>query len=140
MEMGLKVIVWPILGHYFFYYILVLQALRHLTSTMWYSNRVVGCNTLGNTVKQLCKLAGIQGRKINHSLRCTAATRLFHQGIDEQLIMDITGHQSTDGVRAYKRISTDQYREVSSILQGQEKKEQKESTEDSKRKQSLNVE
>ena len=23
MEMGLKVIVWPILGHYFFYYILV---------------------------------------------------------------------------------------------------------------------
>ena len=28
MEMGLKVIIWPILGHYFFYYILVINVSR----------------------------------------------------------------------------------------------------------------
>ena len=56
----------------------------------------------------------------NHSLRVTAATRLFQSGTDEQLIMDRTGHRSIDGIRAYKRISQDQEKEVSSVLNKEE--------------------
>jgi len=39
----------------------------------------------------------------NHSLRATAATRLFDKDIDEQLIMLKTGHKST-AARAYKTV------------------------------------
>ena len=75
----------------------------------WYSRSPVGhtCNTLSSTVSRLCKLAGISGYKTNHSLRATGATRLYHNNVDEQLIMAVTGHKSIDGVRSYKRTSED---------------------------------
>ena len=56
------------------------------------------------------------GHKNNHSLRVTTATRLFQSGVDEQLIMDLTGHRSVSGVRTYKRISDNQKEELSNIL------------------------
>ena len=68
----------------------------------WYKNLPIGQNVLGKTVGRLCMKAGIQGHKTNHSLRATCATRLFDQGIDEQLIMSRTGHRTTTGVRNYK--------------------------------------
>ena len=52
----------------------------------------------------------------NHSLRCTCATRLFQSGRDEQEIMAITGHRSTDGVRVYKEISHEQEYQLSKII------------------------
>ena len=61
----------------------------------------------------MCKEAGIQGRKTNHSLRATTAARLFQAGLDEQLIMERTGHHSTDGVRSY---SEDQRIALSNIV------------------------
>ena len=93
---------------------LFLQSMKRPSGSYWYCNRVVGHNVLAGTVKRLCSLAGIIGKKTNHSLR---ATRLFKEGIDEQLIMSITGHRSTDGVRAYKHISSDQYKQMSAVLQ-----------------------
>lgn len=71
---------------------------------VWYTNVAVGHNTLANTVKTLCKRGEIAGHFTNHSLRATAATRLFEAGIDEQLIMQRTGHSSNTGVRSYKRV------------------------------------
>ena len=65
---------------------------------------------------RLCKSAGILGFKTNHSLRATTATRLHQSGIDEQLIMERTGHQSTEGVRSYKRTSQQQSEDISDIL------------------------
>ncbi|XP_046364622.2 uncharacterized protein LOC124140861 [Haliotis rufescens] len=59
--------------------------------------------TLQVTVKRLCKTSGIEGMKINHSLRATAATRLYQ------------GHRS-DAVRNYKRTSDNQKATVSDIL------------------------
>ena len=67
-------------------------------------------------VKEMCSAAGIKGHKNNHSLRATAATRLFHAGIDEQLIMERTGHHSIDGVRSYKRTSQRQVEVLSDVL------------------------
>ena len=71
---------------------------------------MIGHNAPGGTVKRLCSLAGTPGRKTNHSLRATAATRLFQHGTIEQLIMKVTGHHSLDDVRAYKMVSNDQFK------------------------------
>ena len=76
----------------------------------------VGHNTLSKTVHRLCNMAGINGYKTNHSLRVTTATRLFQSGVDEQLIMARTGHRSLDGIRTYKRVSDEQHKQVSAIL------------------------
>ncbi len=67
-------------------------------------------------MSRLCKAAGISGLKTNHSLRVTNATQLYASGVDEQLVMERTGHRSVDGVRTYKRTSDDQQVAPSDIL------------------------
>ena len=52
-------------------------------------------------------------------VRASAATRLFTSGVDEQAVMSVTGHSSTDGVTAYKRMS-EKLREVTSDVLNQE--------------------
>ncbi|XP_046374842.2 uncharacterized protein KIAA1958-like [Haliotis rufescens] len=64
---------------------------RTRTSKDWYTANAIGHNTLQVTVKRLCKTSGIQGMKANHSLRATAATRLYQGDVDEQMICEITG-------------------------------------------------
>lgn len=108
---------------------LYLTPLKIRKGTVWYSNVPIGHNTLSKTVHRLCKSANIKGFKTNHSLWVTTATRLFQSGIDEQLIMDRTGHRSLDGIRAYKRVSEDQEKEVSSILNKESVKENDEDKE-----------
>ncbi len=49
-------------------------------------------------------------------IRATAATRLYNAGVDEQMIMETTGHRSLEGVRSYKRTSECQKKSVSDIL------------------------
>ncbi|ESO92067.1 hypothetical protein LOTGIDRAFT_163071 [Lottia gigantea] len=83
----------------------------------WFSRLTVGHNSLQMTIKRLCKSAGIPGSKTNHSLRATAATRLFQANVEEQLICEVTGHRS-EAVRAYKRSSDDQKENVSRLLTG----------------------
>ena len=85
---------------------------------MWYKIVLIGVNTLCSTVTRLCERGGIEGYKTNHSLQVTAATRLFHKGIDEQLMMERTGHRSVDGVRAYKQTCPEQHDKLSHVLQG----------------------
>ena len=93
-----------------------LTPIRNPKTEIWYSSMPVGYRTLMTTVNRLCKSASIDGYKTNHSLRVTAATRLFQQGVDEQLIMLRTGHRSIDGVRTYKRVSKDQQQVLSNVL------------------------
>ena len=83
---------------------------------MWYAKVAVGHNTLAKIVSHVCRAGGIEGYKTNHSLRVTSATRLFHSGVDEQLIMDRTGYCSLDGVRTYKRIGEQRKQTVSQVL------------------------
>ena len=84
---------------------------------IWFSKQPLGHNTLEHMMAKMCAKAQIQGYKTNHSLRATAASRLYHKGIDEQLIMERTGHRSIEGVRSYKRTHEQQQIEVSNILQ-----------------------
>ena len=98
--------------------IFYLTPIQQPKGNVWYKKSPIGENTLSKTIKRLCDAAGIVGHKSNHSLRVTAATRLFHKGIDEQLIMERTGHKNLDGVRAYKRTSERQQEMLSSVLNG----------------------
>ncbi|CAC5407040.1 unnamed protein product [Mytilus coruscus] len=69
------------------------------------------------TVKRLCTSIGLTGNRTNHSLRASAATRLYNAGIEEQRVAETTGHRS-NAVRVYKRTSADQQIEASNILYG----------------------
>ena len=93
-----------------------LQPCHQPTSTCWFSKRPLGHTTLGKTVGRICKSAGITGYKTNHSLHATTTTRLYQSGVDEQLVMERTGHRSLDGVRSYKRTSDCQRLALSDIL------------------------
>ena len=93
-----------------------LQPSRSPTPTCWYSTCPLGHMTLASTVARVCKVAGIQGHKTNHSLHATVTSRLYQSGVDEQLVMKRTGHRSLEGVRAYKRTSSKQLESLSNIL------------------------
>ena len=95
-----------------------LTPLKKPKGEIWFSTVPVGHNTLSNTVQRICLAAGVDGFKTNYSLRVTTATRLFRAGVDEQLIMQRTGHRSIDGIRVYKRTSEEQQKTVSAILHG----------------------
>ena len=60
---------------------------------------------------------GFSGNYTNHSLRTTYATRLFANNVDKQLIQEVTGHRSHDGVRSYKRTLDEHTFETSKLLQ-----------------------
>ena len=81
---------------------LYLKPLSKPTENCWFSYIPLGHNKLEKTIKRLCMQAGFEGHFTNHSLRRTTATRLYAKGVDEQLIMERTGHSSVGGVRAYK--------------------------------------
>ena len=93
-----------------------LQPSRTPTETCWFSRRPLGYHPLSTTVARICKAAGIEGYKTNHSLRATSTTRLYQSGADEQLVMERSGHRSVEGVRNYKRTSDEQRRALSDIL------------------------
>ena len=42
--------------------------------------------------------------------------------MDEQTIISVTGHRSTDAVRVYKKISHEQQEEVSDVIQAKKSK------------------
>ena len=94
-----------------------LQPLKHFTPTCWFQDSPVGINKLQKTVKVIAEKGGLPGFYTNHSLRATAATRLYHNNLDEQLIQEITGHRS-NAVRSYKRTCQDQRKFASKCLAG----------------------
>lgn len=82
-----------------------LQPLQKPIKDLWYSTKPVGHLTLEKTVNRMCREVGISGYYTNHYLRATAATRLHQSGVEEQEIMERTGHRSTEAIRSYKRTS-----------------------------------
>ena len=78
-----------------------LQPKKNFNCNCWYEDRPVGVNKLQKVVKVICEKGSLPGYYTNHSLRASAATRLYHNNCDEQLIQEITGHRSL-AVRSYK--------------------------------------
>ena len=54
-------------------------------------------------MSRLCNSAGFDGHFTNHSLRATTMMRLFEVKVDEQLIMQRSGH-TLNAVRTYKHV------------------------------------
>ena len=48
----------------------------------------------------------------NHSLRATAATRMFAAGVPEKVDAEFTGHKSLNALHQYERTSVDQVQAV----------------------------
>ena len=94
-----------------------LRPLSIPNGSVWYSCQPRGRHTLNKVLKNLCQKAGFSGKRTNHSCRAALATRLYEEGIDEQLICEKTGHRSV-AVRSYKRTSSRQLKQVSDILCG----------------------
>ena len=94
-----------------------LRPLANPCENCWYSCQPIGCNTLSNVVSKIAKKAGIEGKVTNHSLCATAASCLYNENFDEQLICEITGHRS-NAVRGYKHSSYNQLKSISNILYG----------------------
>ena len=93
-----------------------LQPLHKPKQESWYAPRPFGHTKLDGTVCRLCREAGIPGYHTNHSLQATTATRLHQSGIQEQEIMERTGHRSLEGIRSYKRTSSKRMEHVSDVL------------------------
>ncbi len=87
----------------------------HLSPVQWYADKPLGVNALKKIVKELTTQAGLVGNFSNHSLRLTATTRMYSQGIDKQVIKEVTGHRS-DAVQAYKRTSDELLKEASASI------------------------
>jgi integrase len=97
---------------------LYLRPLTHRAASSWYADAPVGVHYLQKTVSKLCEQAGFKGHFTNHSLRATAATRLYDAGVDEQLIAE-KGHRSS-AIRSYKRTQNAQLEKCSEIIEGRE--------------------
>lgn len=85
------------------------------TESGWFDDIPVSIHPLQGTVARLCKAAGFTGYFTNHSLRATAAKRLYSTGTDEQLISAKTGHRSL-ALSGYNRTTDEQLKTVDSIL------------------------
>lgn len=78
---------------------------------VWFKDPPVGVNALQSVIKNLASQAGFSGYYSNHSLRATAATRMYHGGNEEQVIQEHTGHRSLC-VRSYKKTANSQKRKA----------------------------
>ncbi|CAG2236653.1 unnamed protein product [Mytilus edulis] len=84
-------------------------------NTIRYGKQPLGVNKLEGLMKEMCQKAGLTGNYTNHSGKRTCATALYKAGLDEQTIMDRTGHRSS-AVRAYKSKTDEIEQKVSSVL------------------------
>ena len=68
----------------------------------------MGYHTLDSIVFNIAKEAkwDMEKRWTGHSLRASAATRLFEKDIPETFIKDVTGHKSDKALREYARSET----------------------------------
>ena len=87
-----------------------------LSHTVKYTAVPVGKNKLAEMVKTMAANAGIRKDVTNHSLRAYSVSKLFQSNVPEKLIMERSGHCSTEGVRQYERTNEPQVLQVCNAL------------------------
>ena len=85
---------------------------------IWFSSVPIGHNKLQGMVKCIMEKAGVNGHFTNHSLRATAVSRLFREGVDDKLIKGVTAGHRSEALDCYKRETEEQHANVSKIVQG----------------------
>ncbi|RHZ87868.1 hypothetical protein Glove_29g82 [Diversispora epigaea] len=82
-----------------------------LATSIWYKSNHIGKNKLSKFMQDIGRQTQIDisfDVLSNHSGRKTAAQYLQDNNVPEQAIMELTGHKSVEGVRAYKKINEEQ--------------------------------
>ena len=102
------------------FYCRICPRLPKTSEDPWFIASPIGKNTLPNMVGQMCKEAGIDGKKSNHSLRVAGTSSLFTAGVPEKIIQSRTGHVSLASLRKYERETDEQELAVSKVLTGDE--------------------
>ena len=86
----------------------------------WYKTSPMGVNSLKMMMSRASELAGLRNCYINHSLRATAATRMFASGIPEKVIAEFTGHKSSKALQVYERTTGEQVKKAGLAISNQE--------------------
>ena len=91
------------------------RPLMSIGGKLRFSKVPLGMNSISQIIPKAAEKARLTGNFTGHSAKATCATSLYQSNVDEQLIMERTGHRS-QAVRAYKRTSADQQKRISSLL------------------------
>ena len=65
---------------------LYLRPRKNPNPQVWFCDAPYGVNRIKTTVKEICEMAGIEGKFTNHSLRATCASRMYSKNVLEQII------------------------------------------------------
>lgn len=87
----------------------------------WYDNVPLGKNTINGWTKSSAEAVGLdtKGRKItNHSNRATAVSTLAKNGIDEQQLLKITGHNNANSIKPYLNIDQEHHNRIINSMRG----------------------
>ena len=85
-------------------------------SKPWYTKQRVGQNKLKEMLPSLSVDSGCSVRDTNHSLRATAATRMFSTGVPEKVIAEKTGHRSLKALCFYEHTQPAMEKAVSAVI------------------------
>ena len=84
---------------------------------VWFENRCLGVNKLGDMMKILSKAANLSKIYTNHSVRATAITLWSDAGLSNRHIMSLSGHRNENSLRSYNtRPSSQQLQLCSNVL------------------------
>ena len=83
---------------------------------VWYDNMVVGECSLGETMKQISKQAGLSKDYTNHPIRATAITILNQSGFEARHIMSLSGHRSESSIRSCSKTDKSTKKSMSETL------------------------
>ena len=84
---------------------------------VWYTQKKLGKNTVGNLMKKISKEANLSQIYTNHCLRASTATILARAGLQNNEIAQVTGHKNVASLDHYINAPTIQKKaEYSSIL------------------------
>ena len=68
---------------------------------IWYYNKAVGINTLGEKMKNISQKAGLSQIYTNHCIRATTSTVLSHSAYNQNDIISVTGHKDPKSLLPY---------------------------------------
>lgn len=88
-----------------------------LADIVWYENRPLGVNKLGDMMKIISSAAGLSTICTNHCVRATSITLWSDAGLTNRHIMSISGHRNEQSLQHYnRRPSTSQLKRCNDVL------------------------
>ncbi len=89
---------------------------RRQDNPVWYKDQPMGIKKMQSMLKDMCKTAGIEGRKTNHSMRKTGITRLLGANVHPVMVQQLSGHKNLDSLKKYFVASDEMQENMSDIL------------------------